>query len=148
MTTALSSPATAVSPYDLLAEGERQIAAGRYREGSAMVYQAAVAALRAVAARRGWPCATHADAHRITYLLEGRTAPSSLADAVGKSREQPSAGTIATYSLLFGVAVGYKIHSAEITPHGKPPVTFWEPDDYAAHLPLVKKFIELLAAEQ
>lgn len=148
MTTTLPCPPTAASPYALLGDGERQIAAGRYREGSAMVYQAAVDALRAVAARRGWPGATYDDAHHIAYRLDGRIPPSSLADAVAKSREQHFAGSLATYSLLFGIVVSYKLHSAEMTPQGTLPVTFWKPDDYAAHLPMVKKFIDLLAAEQ
>lgn len=147
MTTTLPSPSTPASPYALLDNGERQIAGGGYREGSALVYQAAFAALRAVAMRRGWPCATHADAHRIIYRLDGRKPPSGLADAVAKSREQPGAGPLAIYALLFGIVVSYKFHSAETTPHDKPPVTFWKPDDYAAHLPLVKKFIDLLEAE-
>lgn len=148
MTTTLLKPSTAASPYALLDDGEKQIAAGRYGEGSAMVYQAAFDALCGVAVRRGWPCATHADAHRIIYRLDGRKPPSGLADAVMKGREQPGAGTLSTYSLLFGIVVSYRFHSAEMAPTGKPPVTFWQPDDYTAHLPLVKKFIDLLAAER
>ena len=148
MTTTLPSTSIAVSPYALLDAGERQIAAGRYSEGAAMVYQAAFAALRTVALRRGWSCETHADAHRIIYQLDGIKPPSDLADAVVKSRERPGAGPLATYSLLFGIVVSYRFHSAEMTPPGKPPVTFWQPGDYAAHLPLVNKFIDLLAAER
>ena len=147
MTTTLLNPSNAASPYALLDDGERQIAAGRYGEGAAMVYQAAFAALRGVAVRWGWPCETHADAHRIIYRLDDRKPPSGLADAIMKSREQPGAGTLATYSLLFGIVVSYRFHSDEMAPPGKPPVAFWQPDDYAAHLPLVKKFIDLLAAE-
>ena len=81
MTATLPSPTTAASPYALLNDGERQIAAGRYSEGSAMVYQAAVAARRAVATRRGWPCATHAAAHRITCRLDGWNTAGHLLEA-------------------------------------------------------------------
>ena len=148
MTTTLLNPSTAASPYALLDDGDRQIAAGQYGEGAATVYQAAFAALRAFAVRRGWPCETHADAYRIIYRLDGRKPPSGLADAVMKGREQPGVGPLATYALLFGVVVSYRCHGAAMTPPGKPPVTFWESDDYAAHLPLIKKFIDLLAAER
>ena len=41
MTTTLTHPETLDAAYALLAEGEGQITAGRYREGSANVYQAA-----------------------------------------------------------------------------------------------------------
>ena len=103
MTATLPSPTTAASPYALLNDGERQITAGRYSEGSAMVYQAAVAARRAV-----------------------RRAP-------GLALRQPTPTPTASFA-------GWT--------DGTLPVTFWKPDDYAAHLPMVKKFIDLLAAEK
>ena len=65
MSTATTYSETADTPLALLAKGERQIAAGRYREGSATVYQAAFTALQKVAARRGWVCETYEDADAI-----------------------------------------------------------------------------------
>lgn len=134
--------------YALLAEGERQIAGGQYREGSASVYQAAFTALRAVAARRGWVCETYEDADAIIYKLDSvDPPPESVVEELKRIRERRNE-PLPVYSLLFTTVYCFKHHGAETSPDGPLPTTFWEPDDYVRSLPLVKKFIALLASEE
>ncbi len=137
-----------VTPSALLAKGECRIAAGRYREGSAAVYQAAFAALREVARRRGWPCETHEDADNMIYRLDGREPPSeSLAEALKYATDHIN-DPPPVYSRLFIAVIGFKYHGATTSPDGTLAVTFWEPEDYDRSLPKVKKFIDLLASEE
>ena len=82
MTTTPTHSESIDTAYALLAEGERQIAAGQYREGSANVYQAAFSALRVVSESRGWPCETEEDVCNATYRLDGKEPPDDFADAV------------------------------------------------------------------
>jgi hypothetical protein len=141
-------PETADTPLALLAKGEGQIAAGRYREGSATVYQAAFTALREVAARRGWACETYEDADAIIYRLDGvEPPPESVVEEMKRIRERRNE-PLPVYSLLFTTVYCFKHHGAETSPDGALPTTFWEPDDYVRSLPLVKKFIDLLVAEE
>ena len=148
MSTATTFSETADTPLALLAKGERQIAAGRYREGSATVYQAAFTALREVAARRGWVCETHDDACNLTYKLDGKEPPATLADAIKQGLETSIDDPLPVYGLLFTTVICFKYHSRAKSPDGSPPTTFWEPDDYVHSLPLVKKFIDLLASDE
>ncbi len=148
MSTAATYSETADSPLALLAKGERQISAGQYREGSATVYQAAFAALQEVAARRGWVCETHDDGHDVIYRLDGVEPPAeSVVEEMKRIRERRNE-PLPVYSLLFTTVYCFKHHGAETSPDGALPTTFWEPDDYVRSLPLVKKFIDLLAAEE
>ena len=135
-----------VTPAALLAKGERRIAAGRHREGSAAVYQAAFAALREVAQRRGWPCETHEDADYMIYRLDGVEPLATAAEALKYASEHIN-DPIPVYSRLFVSVMGFKYHGATTCPDGTPAVTFWEPEDYDRSLPKVKKFIDLLASE-
>lgn len=148
MSATLTHSETADTPLALLAKGERQIAAGQYREGSAAVYQAAFTALREVAARRGWPCETYEEADAIIYRLDGVEPPSeSVVEEMKRIRER-SNEPLPVYSLLFTTVTCFKIHGATVFRDGESlPVTFWEPEDYARSLPLVKKFIDLLELE-
>ena len=148
MSTTLNYSETAETPLALLAKGERQIAAGQYREGSATVYQAAITALREVAAQRGWVCETHEDADAIIYRLDGvKSPPESAVEAIKHARERID-DPLPGYSLLFTTMYCFKHHGATTSPDGSLSTTFWEPDDYARSLPLAKKFIDLLAAEK
>ena len=148
MSSELASPETADTPLALLAKGERQIAAGEYREGSATVYQAAFTALREVAARRGWVCETHEDANELVYSLDGvEPPPESAVEDLKRVRERIK-DPLPVYSLLFTTVYCFKHHGVETSPDGTLPTTFWEPDDYVRSLPLVKKFIDFLALEQ
>ena len=148
MSTALTYSETADTPLALLARGERQIAAGKYREGSATVYQAAFAALQEVAARRGWVCETHDDAHDVIYQLDGVEPPSeSVVEDIKRARARIN-DPLPVYSILFINVICFKLHGATASPDGALPVMFWEPEDYVRSLPPVKKLIELLAAEE
>ena len=148
MSTTLTHSETAGTPLALLAKGERQIAAGQYREGSAVVYQAAFTALQEVAARRGWVCETHDDAHDVIYRLDGvEPPPESAVEALKQAQERIN-DPLPVYSLLFINAMCFKIHGATVFRDGiSLPVTFWEPEDYVKSLPLVKKLIDLLRLE-
>ena len=139
---------TGYTPLDLLAKGESQIAAGQYREGSATVYQAAFTALREMAARRGWVCETYEDADAIIYRLDGVEPPSESAVEDLKRAQERINDPIPVYSLLFTTVYCFKHHGATTSPDGLLPTTFWEPDDYVRSLPLVNKFIDLLASEK
>ena len=148
MSATMTHSETADTPLALLAKGERQIADGQYQEGSATVYQAAFTALQEVAARRGWVCETYEDADDIIYRLDGvENPPESAAEAIMQARARINV-PLPVYSLLFTTVYCFKHHSATRSPDGTLPTTFWEPDDYVRSLPLVKKFIELLAAEE
>ena len=148
MTTTLTNPETADTPLALLARGECQIAAGKYRDGSATVYQAAFTALQKVAARRGWVCETYEEANDIIYRLDGVEPPAeSVVEEMKRIRERRNE-PLPVYSLLFTTVYCFKHHGATTSPDGTLPTTFWEPDDYVRSLPLVKKFIDLLATEE
>ena len=147
MSTTLTHSETADTPLALLAKGERQIGAGQYREGSAAVYRAAFTALQEVAARRGWVCETHEDAINITYWLESLEFPATAAEAIRQATEHKN-DPLPVYPLLFTTVTCFKIHSATVfRDEISLPVTFWEPEDYAKSLPLVRKFIDLLGGE-
>ena len=148
MTTTLTHSETLDAAYALLAEGERQIAAGRFREGSASVYQAAFTALRQVAARRGWVCETYEDADDIIYRLDGVEPPAEdVAEAIKIAFERVD-DPLPVFSTLYINVVCFKLHSATVFRDGVSlPVYFWEPEDYVKSLPLVKKFIDLLRLE-
>lgn len=146
MSTTLNYSETAETPLALLAKGERQIAAGQYREGSATVYQAAITALREVAAQRGWVCETHEDARAITHRLDNVVPPATFAEAITQAFERVD-DPLPVYSILFTTAYCFKHHSRLRSPDGTLPTTFWEPEDYVKSLPLVKKFIDLIEAE-
>ena len=148
MSTAPTYSETADTPLALLARGERQIAAGKYREGSATVYQAAFVALQEVAARRGGACETYEEANAIIYQLDGVEPPAeSVVEEMKRIRERRNE-PLPVYSLLFTTVYCFKHHGATKSPDGTLPTTFWEPDDYVRSLPLVKKFIDLLATEE
>lgn len=147
MSTKLTYSETADTPLALLAKGEHQIAAGYYREGSATVYQAAFTALREVAARRGWVCETYEDADDIIYRLDG-IEPMETASAAIRYADEHVDDPLPVYSLLFINVICFKHHAATTSPDGTLPVVFWEPEDYVRSLPLVKKFIDLLALEE
>ncbi len=146
MTTTPTHSEALDAAYALLAEGERQIATGQYREGSANVYQAAFTALRAAAKSRGWPCETYEDAHNVIYQLDGiEPPPESSVEVIQQARGR-IADPIPVYSLLFTTVYCFKHHGRTGSPDGTPPTTFWEPEDYNKSLPLVKKFIDLLVS--
>ncbi|MCE2500062.1 MAG: hypothetical protein J4G13_04275 [Dehalococcoidia bacterium] len=147
MSAAATYAETPDTPLTLLAKGEGLITDGQYREGSATVYQAAFTALREVAARRGWVCETHDDAHDVIYQLDGvEPPPESSAEAVRQAFERVN-DPLPVYSTLFINVICFKLHGATTSTDGTLPVVFWEPEDYVRSLPPVKKFIELLAAE-
>ena len=149
MTTTPTHSEALDAAYALLAEGERQIAAGQYREGSASVYQAAFTALRCVADSRGWPCETEEDVCGATYRLDGKVPPNSLADAIQQGLAASIDDPLPVYGLLFTTVICFKLHGDTVFRDGiSLPVTFWEPEDYVKSLPLVKKFIDLLASEK
>ncbi len=147
MTTTPTHSEALDAAYALLAEGERQIAAGQYREGSANVYQAAYTALRAVAKTRGWPCETYEDICNATYRLDGKEPPASLSETIKRGLESSADDPLPVFGLLFTTVYCFNHHSRMRSPDGTLPTTFWEPDDYAKSLPLVKKFVDLLASE-
>ncbi len=148
MTTTPTHSEALDAAYTLLAEGERQIAAGQYREGSANVYQAALTALRAAAKSRGWPCETEEDVCDATYRLDGMDPPGDFADAVKRGLEASIDDPLPIYGLLFTTVICFKLHGETVFRDGiSLPVTFWEPENYINSLPLVKKLIDLLASE-
>ena len=119
------------------------------REGSANVYQAAFTALRAVAKSRGWPCETEEDVCNATYRLDGKEPPKDFADAVKQGLEASIDDPFPVYGLLFTTVICFKLHGETVFRDGiSLPVTFWEPENYVNSLPLVKKFIDLLASEK
>ena len=149
MTTTPTHSEALDAAYALLAEGERQIAAKQYREGSASVYQAAFTALRAVSKSRGWPCETDDDVSDVTHWLDNiEPLPGDVAEAIRMAFERAN-DPIPVFSTLFTTTVlCFKLHSATVFRDGTSlPVYFWEPEDYVKSLPLVKKFIDLLRLE-
>lgn len=148
MTTTPTHSEVLDAAYAMLSEGEREISAGRYREGSASVYQGALIALRAVADSRGWPCETEEDVDDIINRLDGvEPLPDDAAEAIKVAFERVD-DPLPVYSTLFINVACFKLHSATVFRDGiSLPVTFWEPEDYVKSLPLVKKFIDLLESE-
>lgn len=148
MTTTSAQSESIDTAYALLAEGERQIAGGQYREGSASVYQAAFTALQAVAQRRGWVCETEQDVDDIIHRLDGvEPLPDDAAEAIKVAFERVD-DPLPVFSTLLVNVDCFKYHSATVFRDGVSlPVYFWEPEDYVKSLPLVKKFIDLLRLE-
>ena len=134
MTTTAIHSEIADTPLALLAKGERQIAAGQYREGSATVYQAAFTARREVATRRGWVRETYEEADDIIYRLDGVEPPlESMVEEMKRIRERRNE-PLPVYSLLFTTVTCFKIHGATVFRDGKSlPVTFGEPEHVARH---------------
>ncbi|MYC35040.1 MAG: hypothetical protein F4X64_17965 [Chloroflexi bacterium] len=148
MTTTSAQSESIDTAYALLAEGERLIAAGQYREGSASVYQAAFTALQAVAERRSWVCETEQDVGDIIHRLDGvEPLPDDAAEAIKVAFERVD-DPLPVFSTLLVNVDCFKLHSATVFRDGVSlPVYFWEPEDYVKSLPLVKKFIDLLRSE-
>ena len=66
----MDQPETALPGAELLAEAERQISLGNYHEGSGLVWQAAMAALSAVAMQHGLPCRNREEARQVAKHLD------------------------------------------------------------------------------
>lgn len=57
------------SAQDYLEASDREFAAGNRRPGSALLYEAAVTAIRAIARQRGWPAESHRELTYATVRL-------------------------------------------------------------------------------
>ena len=120
----------------LLAEAEREIGKGKYREGAGLVWQAAMEAMVTAAARRGMPCRNREEARLFAKHLDAIADPASLPDGLSRYRNY----------LRFGIADSYREHYEGLG--GREGTDYeWEPDEYKYHIDTVRDFIETLNGE-
>ena len=65
----MAEPDCPQSAQDYLDASDREFAAGNRRPGSALLYEAAVTAIRAIARQRGWPAESHRELTYATVQL-------------------------------------------------------------------------------
>ncbi len=121
---------TALPGKALLAEAERQISLGNFHKGSGLVWQAAMAALSAVAVQHGLPCRNREEARQVAKHLDG---VAERQDGVARHRNY----------LAFGTADSFREHNEDLHElvHTE---LLWEPDEYAAYLDSVQWWIDSL----
>ena len=65
----MAEPGCPPSAQDCLDASDREFAAGNRRPGSALLYEAAVTAIRSIARQRGWPAESHRELTYATVRL-------------------------------------------------------------------------------
>ena len=124
---------TALPGKALLAEAERQISLGNYHEGSGLVWQAAMAALSAVAMQHGLPCRDREEARQVAKHLDGVAGSTERQDGLARHRNY----------LAFGTADSFREHNEELHELVYTELR-WEPDEYAIYLDSVQWWIDTL----
>ena len=120
----------------LLAAAERAIGAGNLRQGAGLVWQAAMEAMAAAAARYSMPCDNRDEARLFAKHLDTIADPASLPDELSRYRNL----------LSFGIADSYREHYEGLD--GREGTEYeWEPDEYEDHIDTVRDFIEALNGE-
>ena len=117
----------------LLAEAERQISRGNYHKGSGLVWQAAMAALSALAMQHGLPCRDREEARQIARHLDGLADATERQDGLVRHRNY----------LAFGTADSFREHNEELHELVYTEL-LWEPDEYAVYLDSVQSWIDSL----
>ena len=143
----------------LLAEAERQIDMGNYRQGAGLVWQATMEALSAAAERRGMPCHNREEARQLAAHLDEmarltKSPSSERGPAVGAIlADQPAAAGEEQEVLAFPWNLaGFRLaesfreqcqNSDELTG-----TEFqWEPEEFVIFLDPIRGFIESLAGK-
>ena len=124
---------TALPGKALLAEAERQISLGNYHEGSGLVWQAAMAALSAVAMQHGLPCRDREEARQVAKHLDGVADSTERQDGLARHRNY----------LAFGTADSFREHNEELHELVYTEL-LWEPDEYVIYLDSVQWWIDTL----
>ena len=158
-TAAMNQPETALPGVALLAEAERQISLGNYHKGSGLVWQAAMAALSAVAMQHGLPCRNREEARQVAKHLDEianleRPLSSDLGPVGGVIPADQLVADGATPELLafpWNMA-GFRLaESFREQCHNFDELTGtefqWEPEEFAIFLDPVRGFIESLAGK-
>ena len=121
---------TALPGEVLLAEAERQISLGNYHMGSGLVWQAAMAALSAMATQHGLPCGNREEARQVVQYLDGVADSTDRKDDLSRHRNY----------LAFGTADTFREHNEELHELVYTEL-LWEPDEYALYLGSVQWWI-------
>lgn len=121
---------TALPGKALLAEAERQISRGNYHKGSGLVWQAAMAALSAVATQHGLPCRNREEARQVAQYLDGVADSTDRQDGLSRHRNYLAFGTVDTFR-----EHNEELHELVYTE------LLWEPDEYALYLDSVQWWI-------
>ena len=127
-TTETSAPATPL-PRQLLDDADRAFAAGELRKGYRLVWDAAMAALRPVAAQQAMPCETLEETWELVRDLD-------MLDENGHSELYPY------HFAAFNVAVKFLEQSEG--KYDDDPEFRWEGDQFKFYLPAVKHFVSCL----
>lgn len=90
----MTEPDCPPSAQDCLEASDREFAAGNRKQGSALLYAAAVTAIRAIARQRGWPAESHRELTYATaklgesednsFMVAGFAAAEKFRDNAGK----------------------------------------------------------------
>lgn len=90
----MTEPDGRPSAQGCLEASDREFAAGNRKQGSALLYEAAVTAIRAIARQRGWPAESHreltyatvqlAEANGDPFMISGFSAAGMFRDNAGK----------------------------------------------------------------
>lgn len=129
----MNQPDTVLPGEALLNQAEQEIALGNYHKGSGLVWQAAMAALSAVATQHGLPCRNREEARQVAQHLDGVADSTERRDDLARYRNY----------LAFGTADSFREHNEELHELVYTEL-LWEPDEYAIHLDSVQGWIESL----
>lgn len=124
---------TALPGKALLAEAERQLSLGNYHKGSGLVWQAAMAALSAVAMQHGLPCRDREEARQVAKHLDGVADLTERQDGLARNRNY----------LAFGTADSFREHNEELHELVYTEL-LWEPDEYVIYFDSVEWWIDTL----
>ena len=117
---------------ELLGEADREFDAGRTREGSMLMWEAACAGLSAVADKHGWPKDTPNDLKKVVYRLDN-------VDEKGNSPGYP------IHFAFFSVADGFREQAEDSELESE---FVWSDIGIEMGRESVKEFIANLAADQ
>ena len=144
-----------LTPMQQLDNAIAILESGEVRQGCALVYQAARAAIDAAAARHGISCPTHLDAHNFVRALDGIDPITSYNDTV----EWPERYTVFDPSdddppfphhvADFGIAESFQEHAnTPIEVQQSDPCLYWQPGEFRIFYPAVRELIDRLENAQ
>ena len=147
--------AKTLTPMQQLDNAIAILESGEVRQGCALVYQAARAAVDAAAARHGISCPTHLDAYNFILALDGIPSIASYDDPVELpdryTVDDPLDDTfpIPEYVAGFGVAESFQEHAdTPIEVQQSDPCLYWQPGEFRIFYPAVRELIDRLENAQ
>lgn len=147
--------AKTLTPMQQLDNAIAILESGEVRQGCALVYQAARAAVDDAAARHGIACTTHLDAYNFILALDGIPPiasyddPVELPDCYAVDNPFDDEILIPEYVADFGVAESFQEHAdTPIEVQQSDPCLYWQPGEFRIFYPAVRELIDRLENAQ